>query len=131
MEYILAYLVKLIGFFSFCMFLGILVKRSAFALGFLFVWWILESIIIGVLRFKIIDDAEKTGYITQFFPLESMANLVKQPITRLNVAQSAAKQLQTDITMDYAVHWYQIVIVLGWTAFFVWGSYALLKKRDL
>jgi len=131
LEFILAYLVKLIGFFSFCMFLGILVKRSAFALGFLFVWWILESIVIGVLRFKIIDDAEKTAYITQFFPLESMANLVRQPITRLNVIQSAANQLQTDITMDYNVYWYQIVIVLAWTAIFVWASLALLKKRDL
>ncbi|SHI78283.1 ABC-type transport system involved in multi-copper enzyme maturation, permease component [Mesonia phycicola] len=131
LEFILAYLVKLIGFFSFCMFLGILVKRSAFALGFLFVWWIFESIIIGILRFKIMDDAEKTGYITQFFPLESMANLVKQPFTRLNVIQTAANQLQTDITSDYGVHWYQIIIVLAWTAIFVWASYRLLKSRDL
>lgn len=131
LEFMLAYLVKLIGFFSFCMFLGILVKRSAFALGFLFVWWIFESIVIGVLRFQIIGDSAKTAVITQFFPLESMANLVKQPITRLNVIQSAANQLQTDITSDYAVHWYQIIIVLAWTAIFVWGSLKLLKKRDL
>ena len=33
-EYLFAYFIKLIGFFSFCLFLGILVKRSAFALGF-------------------------------------------------------------------------------------------------
>src|SRR5690606_6504064 len=38
MEYLLAYFIKLVGFFSFCLFLGILVKRSAFALGFLFIW---------------------------------------------------------------------------------------------
>ncbi len=131
LEFMLAYLVKLIGFFSFCMFLGILVKRSAFALGFLFVWWIFESIVIGVLRFQIIDDSARTAAITQFFPLESMANLVKQPITRLNVIQSAANQLQTDITSDYSVHWYQIIIVLAWTGIFVWGSLKLLKKRDL
>ena len=41
LEYLLAYFVKLLGFFSFCLFLGILVKRSAFAIGFLFVWNIL------------------------------------------------------------------------------------------
>ena len=63
LEFMLAYLVKLIGFFSFCMFLGILVKRSAFALGFLFVWWIFESIVIGILRFQIIDDSAKTEAI--------------------------------------------------------------------
>lgn len=42
MEYLLAYFVKLLGFFSFCLFLGVLIKRSAFALGFLFVWFIFE-----------------------------------------------------------------------------------------
>lgn len=131
LEYLLAYFVKLLGFFTFCMFLGVLVKRSAFALGFLFVWWIVESVVVGVLRFLVINDATKTEYITQFFPLESMANLVKQPLTRLNVIQSAANQLQTDVAFDYAVHWYQILIVLGWTAIFVWGSLALLKRRDL
>src|SRR5690606_3504001 len=36
LEYLLAFFIKLVGFFSFCLFLGILVKRSAFALGFLF-----------------------------------------------------------------------------------------------
>jgi len=131
LEYLLAYFVKLLGFFSFCLFLGVLVKRSAFALGFLFVWWIFESILIGVLRFLILKDAVNTEYISQFLPLESMANLVKQPLTRLNIIQSAANQLQTDVAFDYAVHWYQIIIVLGWTALFVWGSLTLLKKRDL
>jgi ABC-type transport system involved in multi-copper enzyme maturation permease subunit len=38
MEYLLAYFIKLLGFFSFCLFLGVLVKRSAFALGFLGLW---------------------------------------------------------------------------------------------
>lgn len=38
LEYLLAYFIKLIAFFSFCLFIGILVKRSAFALGFLFIW---------------------------------------------------------------------------------------------
>lgn len=131
LEYLLAYFVKLLGFFSFCLFSGVLVKRSAFALGFLFVWWIFESIIIGVLRFLILKDAVTTEYISQFLPLESMANLVKQPFTRLNIIQSAANQLQTDVAFDYAVHWYQVIIVLGWTAIFIWGSLTLLKKRDL
>ena len=35
LEYVLAFFVKLTGFFSLCLFLGILVKRSAFAIGFL------------------------------------------------------------------------------------------------
>ncbi len=131
LEYILAYFVKLLGFFSFCLFLGILVKRSAFALGFLFLWWILESIVYGVMRFYIFSKESIADNIAQFFPLEAMSNLVKQPITRLNVIKTAANQMKTDINLDYAVHWYQIIIVLVWMVIFTYASYALLKKRDL
>jgi hypothetical protein len=42
MEYLVAFFVKLVGFSPF-VFLGILVKRSAFALGFLLVWNIIEE----------------------------------------------------------------------------------------
>jgi hypothetical protein len=61
-----AFFVKLVGFFSFFVFLGILVKRSAFALGFL-VWNIIEGIAKGILSFKIFPDNKTADYITQFF----------------------------------------------------------------
>ncbi|NJY63877.1 ABC transporter permease [Salinimicrobium sp. CDJ15-81-2] len=131
LEYLLAYFVKLTGFFAFCMFLGMLIKRSAFALGFLFVWWILESIARGVMEYKIFRDSNIAENIAQFFPLESMALLVKEPFSRLNVIQSAATQLGSEFSKDYGVHWYQLLIVLVWTAIFVYFSYLLLKKRDL
>ena len=54
LEYMLAYFIKLAAFFSFCLFAGVLVKRSAFAIGFVFIWFILELIIRGLLRWKII-----------------------------------------------------------------------------
>ena len=108
-----------------------LVKRSAFALGFLFVWWILESIARGVMEYKIFRDSNIAENIAQFFPLESMALLVKEPFSRLNVIQSAATQLGSEITKDYAVHWYQLLIVIAWIVIFVYLSYLLLKKRDL
>ena len=131
LEYLLAFFVKLTGFFAFCMFLGMLVKRSAFALGFLFVWFILESIARGVMEYRIFRDSNIAENIAQFFPLESMALLVKEPFSRLNVIQSAATQLGSEFTKDYAVHWYQLLIVIAWTAIFVYFSYLLLKKRDL
>ena len=58
LEYLLAYFIKLIGFFSFCLFLGILVKKSAFAIGFLFVWNVLESILKGILSFKVFPEGK-------------------------------------------------------------------------
>ena len=131
MEYLLAYFIKLVGFFAFCMFLGVLVKRSAFALGFLFIWWILENIVYGILEWKVFKNMDVADSVVQFFPLQSMSNLVVEPFSRLSVIQTAAEQLDSAIVKDYGVHWYQILIVLVWTALFVYGSIALLKKRDL
>lgn len=51
-DFIFAYFLKLVAFFSFCLFLGVFVKRSAFALGFLFVWWIIENIVYGIFRYQ-------------------------------------------------------------------------------
>ncbi|RXG29102.1 ABC transporter permease [Leeuwenhoekiella marinoflava] len=129
MEFLLAYFFKLVGFFSFCLFLGVLVKRSAFALGFLFVWWIFENITYGILRWK--GSAEVADAIVQFFPLEAMKNLINLPFQRLNFIETAANQLQADIAIDYAVHWYEVAIVSVWIFLFIYGAYALLKKRDL
>ena len=131
MEYMIAYFVKLTGFFAFCMFLGILIKRSAFALGFLFIWWILESIVYGVLKWQIFRDSEIADNIARFFPLESMSNLIKEPFSRLSAVQTAATQLGSEFDKDYGIHWDQLLIVIFWTTIFVFLSYRLIKKRDL
>lgn len=131
MEYLLAYFVKLVGFFSFCLFLGIFIKRSAFALGFLLVWSIIEAIAKGILTFNIFPKSDIASNITQFFPLESMSNLIVEPFTRLSIVKNVGTQIGVDNIKDYDVHWYSILIVLIWTAIFVFLSYKLLKKRDL
>ncbi|WP_027138877.1 ABC transporter permease [Gaetbulibacter saemankumensis] len=125
-NFLLAYLVKLIGFFSLCLFFGMLAKRSAFALAFIFILFILEWILFALMTWKInMDIAEK---IQNFFPLKSMYNLIEQPIQRIAMTKIPDK---TAIVYDYAVHWYEITIVLGWTALFIFLSYRLLKIRDL
>ncbi len=131
MEYLLGYFIKLLGFFSFCMFIGILIKRSAFALGFLFIWWVLENIVNGILTWRIFRDSDIADNIVQFFPLASMSNLVVEPFSRLNFIQTAASQIGSELDKDYGVHWYQLLIVLVWTFLFVFLSYKLLKIRDL
>ena len=136
LEYLLAFLVKLLGFFSFCLFLGILVKRSAFALGFLFVWFVIEKVSYGILKFGILDGNSKNedfaDKLFDFFPLEAMSNLISEPITRLN----AVKTIETTIggeqvLRDYSIHFSQISIVLVWTIIFILTSYYIVKKRDL
>lgn len=136
LEYLLAFFVKLTAFFSFCLFLGILVKRSAFALGFLFIWFIGENIFYWLVKFVILggDDKHKNfgDTMIQFFPMEAMSNLIKEPFTRL----SAIKTIETTIggakvAKDYSVHFSEISIALLWAFIFILTSYYILKKRDL
>lgn len=131
LEYLLAYFINLTGFFAFCMFVGMLIKRSAFALGFIFIWWVAEQIAYGIMKWRIFRDSEIADNIAAFFPLGSMSNLIREPFSRLGAVQAAASQIGSEIEKDYGVHWYQLLIVIAWTAIFVFLSYALLKKRDL
>ena len=130
-EYLFAYFIKLLGFFSFCLFLGVLVKRSAFALGFLLIWSISEGIIYAVLKWKMFKDTDIAESILQFFPLASMANLIKEPFSRLGAVQSAASQLGEAFDKDYSVQPLTVLIVLVWTFLFIYWSYLILKRRDL
>ncbi|PKH52637.1 ABC transporter permease [Tenacibaculum sp. Bg11-29] len=135
LSYLFAFFVKLLGFFSFGLFLGILIKRSAFAVAAMIVWLIVESIVKGYLYWTFKDlktsTDEAVNAIMQFFPLEAMANLIKEPFSRLGAVKSVASQIGTSFTKDYSVSFLNVVIVLVWTFIFIYSSYFLLKKRDL
>ncbi|MGB3606284.1 ABC transporter permease [Psychroserpens sp.] len=125
-EFLFAYFLKLVAFFSLCLFLGMLVKRSAFALAFLFVLWILEWIIYGILTWKL--DEKTADHIQNFFPLKSMYKLIDQPFQRIAISKAPNGQ---NFMYDFGVHWYEILIVTVWTAIFIFLSFRLLKQRDL
>ena len=134
LDYLLAFFIKLVGFFSFGLFLGILVKRSAFAVGAMVVWLILESMLKGYLfySFRSNDNTtESVNNIMQFFPLEALSNTIKEPFTRLGAVRSVANQIGEQITKDFSVQFTDLLIVSIWTTLFIYLSYALLKKRDL
>jgi ABC-type transport system involved in multi-copper enzyme maturation permease subunit len=134
LEYLLAYFVKLVAFFAFCMFLTTLVRKSVFAMGLMIIWSAVEWIGYAVLRWDVFEnETAQVAYdyaenISQFFPLMSMYNLVEQPFWRYGAMVSPGNNFPP---YDYAVHLSEILIALGWTAVFVYGAYALLKKRDL
>ena len=125
-EFIPAYFFKLVGFFAFCLFLSVLAKRSAFALAFLFIDFILEWILFGIIAWKSnVGIAEK---VQSFLPLTSMSNLIKQPFQRIAMSKFPEKN---SLDYDYAVHFDATLIVILWTAIFIYSAYYLLKKRDL
>ena len=131
MEYLLAYFLKLVGFFSFCLFLGVLIKRSAFALGFLFLWFAFENISYGIIKYNFLNGNPLVDKVYDFFPLMSMSNLIVEPFTKLSAIKTIGNQIGIANIKDYTVHFSSVIIVLIWTAIFVFLSYKIIKKRDL
>lgn len=125
-EFLLAYFMKLLGFFSLCLFFAMWLKRSAFALAFLIVLWVTEWIITGIIAWQ--SDFKSALEVQSYFTLSSMSNLIDQPAQRVMMTKFPDK---AEMAYDYAVHFSEIVIVLGWTALFIFLSFRLLKKRDL
>lgn len=126
-EFIAAYFFKLLGFFSFCLFMAVLIKRSAFALGALIVTAFVELIIYENLQWNWANEEIATN-VMMFAPFTALYNLINQPIQRIIMISSPDK---TNLAYDYGVHWYEIAIALVWTIIFISASYYLLKKRDL
>lgn len=131
LEYLLAFFVKLLGFFSFGLFLGMLIKRSAFAVGAMLIWFFAETIGYNILKWNLFRGTDIADQIFQFAPLKAMWNLIDEPFSRLNAVKTLASQIGEDISTDYGIHLYEILIVLGWTFLFIYASYYLLKIRDL
>jgi ABC-type transport system involved in multi-copper enzyme maturation permease subunit len=131
LEYLLAFFVKLMGFFSLCLFLGILVKRSAFAIGFLLVWYIIENIIKGYLSFSLFPEGNTASNIEKLLPLESISNLIVEPFSRVSAVKTIEIQMGMNNLKDYSIHYSSILIVLAWIIIFMLLSYKLLKNRDL
>ncbi|RSK40710.1 ABC transporter permease [Mangrovimonas spongiae] len=126
-SFLLAYFVKLVGFFSLCLFLGMLLKRSAFALAFLFILYIFEWLVFWG-AYEVFGTTETAWKVKNFLPLESMYKLIDQPMQRVVMTKYPDK---IDLTYDYGVYWYEILIVIVWIGVFTFLSYRLLKKRDL
>jgi ABC-type transport system involved in multi-copper enzyme maturation permease subunit len=130
LDYIFAYFIKLVGFFSFCLFLGILIKRSAFALGFLILWNIIEFFFIVIIQQFIPKNIVE--FINRLLPLESMSQLILNPIRRFSLIKNFEQQIGAAENLnDYSVDYLQILIVICWIVIFVLMSYKILQKRDL
>lgn len=133
LEYLVAFFTKLVGFFSMGLFFGILVKRAAFAVGTMVVWFIGEGIFKGYLLWGFGDlknNSNTVEFILQLLPGEAISNLIKQPFSRLGAVKTLANTMGK--TFDKPeVELSAIFIVFVWTFIFIYLSYTLLKKRDL
>ena len=134
MGYLGGFFLAHLVFFTFCLFAGILVKRGAFALGLVFVYYIFESIINAVAKgldtyydWNIYD-----GYLVHILPLNAMSNLIKQPFTKIDLVKSTTSQIPIEgLEFTYDIEWLDVISVFIWSGLFVYWSFALLKRRDL
>jgi ABC-type transport system involved in multi-copper enzyme maturation permease subunit len=130
LEYLGAFCLKLFTFFSFGLFLGILVKRSAFAVGALIIWYIIEKITIGLIAGNV-RSSDANSFVN-FLPLESSSALIHEPISRMDTIQQISQEISPDMmAYDYGVPTINIIAAISWSVLFYLGSNLLIKKRDL
>lgn len=124
-EYLGAYFLRLLLILSFAFFVAVLIKRSAFTLFLMFIWYVMENL----------TKIEGFGLtkISDFLPVTASSNLIISPITRLKFIQETSKMMNQgkDLGYDYAVHWQDATIVGIYILLFSLASYWLIKKRDL
>ena len=114
MQFLLAYLLEVFAFLCFALLIGILVKKSGFAIGlFLLYFYIIERWV----DYKLPDD------YGDFLPLRAIGRLIDIPnnslmkIFGLNFREYISTQ--------------HIIVTIGYTALFIYLMYLILKKRDL
>ncbi|KFF20975.1 ABC transporter permease [Chryseobacterium sp. JM1] len=131
--YIGNYFIKLFTFFSFLMFLSVLLRKSMFVfLGF-FAYWIAEKVLTGIEAYQRLTGMqgeqrkavlENDFFVTSLLPLESMSNLIPNPLMRLDMVKIMG--------VKYSAHYptESMIACVIWSVIFIFGSYWILRKRD-
>jgi hypothetical protein len=98
--------------------LGVFVQRSGLTIVLLMLSHMIEAIIkVNLFREGLNPSI---GWLKQFFPLESITNLVPLPFARY-----AFQEIQDYVSIT------AVAIALGWTFLFNYFSYLKLKKSDI
>ncbi|GHN00943.1 ABC transporter permease [Cytophagales bacterium WSM2-2] len=113
LEFFPAYFLEIFEFLSYALMLGILVQRS----GLTIILLLLSHMIEAILKVNLPDDQDWLG---QFFPMQSITNLVSLPFARY-----ALQQIQDYVSLS------AVAIALTWTFLFNYFSYLRLKKSDI
>ncbi|HUH34653.1 MAG TPA: ABC transporter permease [Moheibacter sp.] len=130
--YLLAYFLKLNLFFSICLFLAILLKKSAFAFLGLILLWVVETVVSTVevlLRAyfgKGLGQIDPdTFYLSNYLPLNASSNLIAFPVNFEGMITGGSLFVLKDINLS------MVVAAVIYILIFSYLSYRLLAKRDL
>ncbi len=115
-EFIPAYFLDVFAFLLFSLLVGMLIKKTGFAIVLLALYGLfLEPIGVLILSF---EYEEYTFY--NYFPIKAINNLITFPY-----AKYAFQEVK-----DYLV-WYEVLLVIAYSALFTFLSFRLLKTRDV
>ena len=112
-EFLLAYFLEIFAFLSYALMLGVFIQRSGLTIVVLLLSHLIEAIV------KINVD-EYIPSLIQFFPMESITNLVPLPFARY-----AFQEIQDYVSIT------AVLVVLVWTFLFNYFSFLKLKKSDI
>lgn len=132
-EFVGSYFLKLNLFFTICLFLSLLLRKSAFAFLGLIVLWMAEGAIstveVGIKMWMAggIENIDPYGfYISNYLPLNVSSKLIDFP--KINIEGFV---MGGSIFKYATVDWTFVVAALIYIAIFLFFSFRLLKKRDL
>ncbi|MGB6094584.1 MAG: ABC transporter permease [Moheibacter sp.] len=132
-QFVAVYFLKLNLFFSICLFLSILLKRTAFAFLGLIVLWMGEGLISAgeVIIKAMMGDGFKNinpydFYLTNYLPLNTSSKLIDFPDIN-----TEGFFIGGSIFNYSTVNPSFVIAAFVYFAIFSWLSYLILKKRDL
>jgi hypothetical protein len=115
-EFVFAYFLDVFAFLTFSLLLGMLIKRTGFAIVLL----ALYSLFLEPIAYAILLNTYEGFAFYEYLPIRSINKLIEVPY---------GKYLFQEVK-DYLV-WHEVLVVLGYTALFFYGSFRMLKARDV
>ncbi|MFK7810141.1 MAG: hypothetical protein AB8F74_20205 [Saprospiraceae bacterium] len=120
-EFILVYFLDVFTFLNFAMMLTLLIRRGGLVIVGLLMYAVIFEPLLSLILYTGPDEfPEYFHVIPDFFPVQSLRNLVPLPFKRYFFMN----------TLDY-VPFRSLAIVFGWLTINLSASYFLLKKRDI
>lgn len=117
MIYLLAYFIELSTYLLFCLFFGVLFKKTGITFIAHFVYLIIEPIL----------DYNLPDAIGPYLPLNAINGIIKTPNTSLIKIKSPG----FDYDFQEAIAAFDVGLCLAYALIFIGLSYLLLKKRDV
>ena len=117
MSFLAGYFIEMLAYLLFSIMVAILVKRTGFAIGLLFVYPIIEIIV----QQKISED------IQPFLPINAINHILRTPNTSLIQFRSP----EFDVTLQTGLVAQDILVALFYCGLFVMISLWVVRRRDL